>query len=83
MIVEYDCRSFIEFVCRLSLEPNADPNEPGTEETIQVIRMAEQSYTKFRLQRVITYSHRTSTGTGPGQNQYSNNIVFTFFTLQL
>ena len=69
MIVEYDCRSFIEFVCRLSLEPNADPNEPGTEETIQVIREAQLSYTGFRLQRVMAHSYRTSTGTGPGPEQ--------------
>ena len=54
--MEYDCRSFIEFVCRLSLEPNADPNEPGTEETNQVIRLTQLNYTGFRLQRVMAYS---------------------------
>ena len=55
MIVEYDCRSFIEFVCRLSLEPHADPNEPGTEPTIHVIREAQLNYTGFRLQRIMAY----------------------------
>ena len=45
MIVEYDCSSFTEFVCRLSLEPNADPNEPGTER----FKLFTREKSKFRL----------------------------------
>ena len=54
--MEYDCRSFIEFVCRLSLEPNADPNEPGTEGIVHFIREAQLNYSGFCLQRVMAFS---------------------------
>ncbi len=29
MIVDYEHKSFVKFVCRLALEPDADPNTPG------------------------------------------------------